>query len=101
MWRQATSEEKRFGRKIIVVPLMVPDFIIERHIGYAHGVTGGNFWIMCETKEAVRKAGDKALEAIHTIPEVVTPFDVCSPDPNPKHITLRLDPLPTTSIVHR
>jgi formylmethanofuran--tetrahydromethanopterin N-formyltransferase len=76
--------EKIYGKKVIVVPLMVPDFIIERQIGYAHGVSGGNFWIMCQTKHAVMKAGDKALEAIHRVPSVVTPFDVCSAGSKPE-----------------
>jgi formylmethanofuran--tetrahydromethanopterin N-formyltransferase len=76
--------EKRFGRKVIVVPLMVPDFIIEQHIGYAHGVMGANFWVMCTTKEAMQKAGEKALEAIHKVPGVVTPFDVCSAGSKPE-----------------
>jgi formylmethanofuran--tetrahydromethanopterin N-formyltransferase len=76
--------EKRFGKKVIVVPLMVPDFVIERHLGYAHGVTGGNFWFMCQTKHAVMKAGEKALEAIHRVPGVVTPFDVCSAGSKPE-----------------
>ena len=57
--------EKRFGKKVIVVPLMVPDFVIERHIGYAHGVTGGNFWIMCETKDAVEE-GRRQSPGSHT-----------------------------------
>jgi formylmethanofuran--tetrahydromethanopterin N-formyltransferase len=76
--------EKLYGKKMIVVPLMVPDFLIEQHIGYAHGVTGGNFWLMCETKEAMVKAGDKALEAIHHVEGVVTPFDVCSAGSKPE-----------------
>jgi formylmethanofuran--tetrahydromethanopterin N-formyltransferase len=76
--------EKRYGRKVIIVPLMVPDFVIERHIGYAHGVSGANFWIMCENKEALRKAGEKALEAIHQVEGVVTPFDVCSAGSKPE-----------------
>jgi formylmethanofuran--tetrahydromethanopterin N-formyltransferase len=76
--------EKRFGRKVIIVPLMVPDFVIERRIGYAHGVTGGNFWLMCQTKHAVMKAGEKALEAIHHVPGVITPFDVCSAGSKPE-----------------
>jgi formylmethanofuran--tetrahydromethanopterin N-formyltransferase len=70
--------EQRYGRSVIVVPIMVPDFIIERYIGYARGIAGGNFWIMCETKKAVKEAGSKALEAIHSVEGVVTPFDVCS-----------------------
>jgi len=71
-------EEQRYGRNVIIVPIMVPDFIIERYVGYAHGISGGNFWIMCETKEAVREAGRKALAAIHDVKGVITPFDVCS-----------------------
>jgi formylmethanofuran--tetrahydromethanopterin N-formyltransferase len=70
--------EKHFGRKVIVVPIMVPDFIIERYVGYAQGIMGANFLIMCKTKEALREAGKKALEAIHGVEGVITPFDVCS-----------------------
>jgi formylmethanofuran--tetrahydromethanopterin N-formyltransferase len=70
--------EKRYGREVIVVPIMVPDFIIERYVGYATGVMGANFWLMCRTKKALKTAGAKALEAIHSVSGVVTPFDVCS-----------------------
>ncbi|MEM3700172.1 MAG: formylmethanofuran--tetrahydromethanopterin N-formyltransferase [Candidatus Bathyarchaeia archaeon] len=76
--------EKRFGREVIVVPIMVPDFIIERYLGYARGVMGANFWVMCKTKEALKKAGEKALEAIHKIDGVITPFDVCSAGSKPE-----------------
>lgn len=76
--------EKRYGKKVVVVPLMVPDFTIERHIGYAHGVMGANFWVMCTTKYAVNKASEKALEAIHKVTGAVTPFDVCSAGSKPE-----------------
>jgi len=71
-------EEQRFGRRMIIVPVMVPDFQIERYIGYARGVSGANFWYMCKTKRALVEAGKKVLEAIHKIEGVITPFDVCS-----------------------
>jgi formylmethanofuran--tetrahydromethanopterin N-formyltransferase len=71
-------EEQLYGRNMIVVPIMVPDFLIERHIGYARGISGGNFWFMCNTKKAVMDAGKKALEAMSRIEGVITPFDVCS-----------------------
>lgn len=71
-------EEQLYGRNIIVVPIMVPDFLIERYIGYARGISGGNFWFMCKTKNAVMDAGKKALEAMSRIEGVITPFDVCS-----------------------
>jgi formylmethanofuran--tetrahydromethanopterin N-formyltransferase len=71
-------EEKRFGRHMIIVPIMVPDFQIERHLGYARGVSGANFWFMCKTKKALFEAGKKALKAIDNVEGVITPFDICS-----------------------
>jgi formylmethanofuran--tetrahydromethanopterin N-formyltransferase len=76
--------EKRYGKKVIIVPLMVPDFVIERHLGYAHGISGANFWIMCDNKDAMKKAGEKALAAIHRVQGVVTPFGVCSAGSKPE-----------------
>lgn len=77
-------EEQRFGRSVIVVPLMVPDFVIERYLGYARGVAGGNFWIMCSTKQALKEAGKKALDAIHKVEGVVSTFDICSAGSKPE-----------------
>jgi formylmethanofuran--tetrahydromethanopterin N-formyltransferase len=71
-------EERLYGRNVIVVPIMVPDFLIERYIGYARGIAGGNFWYMCKTRRQVVDIGKKALEAIHEVDGVTTPFDVCS-----------------------
>lgn len=71
-------EERLYGKNVIVVPIMVPDFLIERYIGYARGIAGGNFWYMCKTKKQVVDIGKKALEAIHTVEGVTTPFDICS-----------------------
>jgi formylmethanofuran--tetrahydromethanopterin N-formyltransferase len=71
-------EKQLYGRGMIVVPIMVPDFLIERYIGYARGISGGNFWYMCKTKKAVMSAGKKALKAISQVEGVITPFDICS-----------------------
>jgi len=76
--------EKLYGRNMIVVPIMVSDFLIERHLGYAKGVMGAHFWYMCKTKRAVMDAGRKALKAIHQIEGVVTPFDICSAGSKPE-----------------
>jgi len=77
-------EERRSGRDMITVPLMVPDFQIERYLGYGRGVMGGNFWYMCKTKRAVMEAGKRALEAIREVEGVVTPFDICSAGSKPE-----------------
>jgi formylmethanofuran--tetrahydromethanopterin N-formyltransferase len=76
--------EPRHGRKMIAVPLMVSDFLIERELGYARGIMGANFWFMCKTKRAVVEGGEKALDAINKVSGVVTPFDVCSAGSKPE-----------------
>ncbi len=70
--------EKRFGREIINIPLMMGEFIIERYIGYAGGVMGGNLWFFCKDIEAALEAGDRAVDAIGGIEGAITSFDVCS-----------------------
>jgi formylmethanofuran--tetrahydromethanopterin N-formyltransferase len=77
-------EENRYERKMIVVPLMVSNFLIERELGFAKGVMGANFWFMCKTKQAVMEGGRKALDAIHQVPGVITPFDICSAGSKPE-----------------
>jgi len=77
-------EEKLYGRNIVTVPLMVSNFHVERYLGYGRGVMGGNFWYMCETKQAVMKAGKNALKAMSEVEGVITPFDICSAGSKPE-----------------
>ena len=76
--------EKMYGREVVVVPLMVPDFIIERRIGYSKGIMGANFWYMCATREAVKEAGERALQAISTVEGATAPFGICSAGSKPE-----------------
>ncbi len=76
--------ENHYRRNMIVVPLMVSNFLIERELGYTRGVMGANFWFMCKTKQAVMEAGKMALDAIHQVSGVITPFDVCSAGSKPE-----------------
>jgi formylmethanofuran--tetrahydromethanopterin N-formyltransferase len=70
--------ENRFGREVINIPLMMGEFLIERYLGYAKGVMGGNVWFMCKSGDAALKAGEAAVEAVGRIDGAVTSFDVCS-----------------------
>jgi formylmethanofuran--tetrahydromethanopterin N-formyltransferase len=70
--------EKRFGREVINVPLMMGEFLIEKEISYQKGVMGGNIWIMCDSEDAALAAGDAAVEAINKIEGVIMAFDICS-----------------------
>lgn len=85
-------QEQLYGRSMIVVPIMVPDFLIERYICYARGVSGGNFWYMCNTKKAVVDAGKKALEAVSRIEGAITPFGICSAGSKPETRFPRIGP---------
>jgi formylmethanofuran--tetrahydromethanopterin N-formyltransferase len=76
--------EQYAGREMINIPLMMPGFRIERHLSYDVGVSGGNIWLLCTDEDAALKAGDKALEAIHRIEGVITPFDICAAGSKPE-----------------
>jgi formylmethanofuran--tetrahydromethanopterin N-formyltransferase len=77
-------EEEYVSRKVINIPIMMPGFRIERYLGYGIGVSGGNLWLMCRDEDSALRAGDKALEAIHRVEGVITPFDVCSAGSKPE-----------------
>ena len=76
--------ENQYKRSMIVVPLMVSNFLIEKELGYARGVMGANFWFMCKTKRAVMEAGNKALDAISQVKGVIAPFGICSAGSKPE-----------------
>jgi formylmethanofuran--tetrahydromethanopterin N-formyltransferase len=72
------------GRRVISIPLMMGNFIIERYIGYGLGVMGGNVWLLCDSEDAALRAGDAAVAAIKTVPLAVTTFDVCAAGSKPE-----------------
>ena len=75
---------EEYGRKMINVPIAVPDFQIEEKFKLNDGIMGGNFWYLCSTPEAVLEAGEKALEAIENVEGVIAPFDICSAASKPE-----------------
>ncbi len=77
-------EETLYGREMIVVPIAIPDFKIERELGYMKGIMGANFWYMCSEKKTVTNAGKAALKAIEDVECVVAPFDICSAASKPE-----------------
>ncbi|RJS72143.1 MAG: formylmethanofuran--tetrahydromethanopterin N-formyltransferase [Candidatus Syntrophoarchaeum sp. WYZ-LMO15] len=71
-------EEERFGRKMINIPLMMGEFLIERWLGAGDGFMGGNLWFYCDTIENALQIGDRAVSAIERVEGAITPFDICS-----------------------
>jgi formylmethanofuran--tetrahydromethanopterin N-formyltransferase len=72
------------GREMIVIPLMMGDFLIERFLGYGEGVMGGNIWILCEDENSALEAGDRVIDALSIMEGVITPFDICSAGSKPE-----------------
>ncbi|MFX0068172.1 MAG: formylmethanofuran--tetrahydromethanopterin N-formyltransferase [Promethearchaeota archaeon] len=72
------EEVEYLGRRMINIPIMMGDFLIEHHLGYAKGIMGGNIWFFCKTIDAALEAGDRAVDAINRIDGAITPFDICS-----------------------
>ncbi len=70
--------EERFGRKLINIPLMMGEFLIERELGYAKGIMGGNVWFFCKDIDSALVAGDRAVEAVSGVEGAITSFDICS-----------------------
>jgi len=70
--------EKKFNREMISVPLMMGNFLIEKELGVAKGVMGGNVWFFCRDENSALNAGDKAVDALKNMDGVITAFDICS-----------------------
>jgi formylmethanofuran--tetrahydromethanopterin N-formyltransferase len=72
------------GRRMIRIPLMMGDFLIERYVGYGQGIMGGNIWLLCDNVDTALRAGEAAVEAVMTVPYAATIFDICSAGSKPE-----------------
>jgi formylmethanofuran--tetrahydromethanopterin N-formyltransferase len=76
-------KEEQYGRQAIVLPLMMGEFIIERHLGMERGVMGGNVWFFCDSIDSALESGDRAVEAVDGVKGAVSTFDICSAGSKP------------------
>jgi formylmethanofuran--tetrahydromethanopterin N-formyltransferase len=65
---------ERFGRKMWWIPTLGGEFILDRRLGYADGLMGGNLWYFGETEEAALQAAEAGVAAVRTCPGVIMPF---------------------------
>jgi formylmethanofuran--tetrahydromethanopterin N-formyltransferase len=63
-------KRQRFWR----IPVMEGEFLIEEKLGAKKAVAGGNFLVLGATEDATLEAAERAIDAIHTVPGVITPF---------------------------
>jgi formylmethanofuran--tetrahydromethanopterin N-formyltransferase len=62
------------GREVVSIPVMMGEFLIEKDIGIAKGVAGGNFLIMGSNQDSTLAAAEKASEAIDRVEGVISSF---------------------------
>ncbi|MFH1722300.1 MAG: formylmethanofuran--tetrahydromethanopterin N-formyltransferase [Candidatus Altiarchaeota archaeon] len=66
--------EEYKGRTMINVPIMMGAFRIEKEVGIAPGIMGGNLWFMCDSEINGLKVCDIAGKAVEKIEGVVASF---------------------------
>jgi formylmethanofuran--tetrahydromethanopterin N-formyltransferase len=66
--------KKLEGRRFWRVPVMDGEFLCEDFFGTVKGVAGGNFLVIGESQAAALAATEAAVEAIHRVPGIITPF---------------------------
>jgi formylmethanofuran--tetrahydromethanopterin N-formyltransferase len=65
---------ERFGRKMWWIPTLGGEFILDRRLGYADGLMGGNLWFFGETEDAALTAAEAGAAAARECPGVIMPF---------------------------
>ncbi len=65
---------ERFGRKMLWIPTLGGEFILDRRLGYADGLMGGNLWYLGESEEAALAAAEAGAAAVRKCPGVIMPF---------------------------
>jgi formylmethanofuran--tetrahydromethanopterin N-formyltransferase len=65
---------ERFGRRMWWIPTLGGEFILDRRLGYADGLMGGNLWFFGETEQAALAAAEAGVTAVAQCPGVIMPF---------------------------
>jgi formylmethanofuran--tetrahydromethanopterin N-formyltransferase len=65
---------ERYGRKMWWIPTLGGEFVLDRRLGYAEGLMGGNLWYFGENADAALDAAEKGVAAVQQCPGVIMPF---------------------------
>jgi formylmethanofuran--tetrahydromethanopterin N-formyltransferase len=65
---------ERFGRKMWWIPTLGGEFILDRRLGYADGLMGGNLWFFGDNESSALAAAEAGVAAVHACPGVIMPF---------------------------
>lgn len=65
---------QRYGRRMWWVPILGGEFIIDRRLGHAGGLMGGNLWYLGRDEQAALAAAEHGCRAVSRTPGVIMPF---------------------------
>jgi formylmethanofuran--tetrahydromethanopterin N-formyltransferase len=65
---------ERFGRKMWWIPILGGEFVLDRRLGYATGLMGGNLWLMGADVDSALAAAERGVAAVLKAPGVIMPF---------------------------
>jgi formylmethanofuran--tetrahydromethanopterin N-formyltransferase len=65
---------ERFGRKMWWIPTLGGEFILDRRLGYADGLMGGNLWFFGDSESSALAAAEAGVAAVNACPGVIMPF---------------------------
>ena len=65
---------ERYGRKLWWIPTLGGEFVLDRRLGYADGLMGGNLWYFGESSDAALAAAERGVKAVEQCPGVIMPF---------------------------
>ncbi len=64
----------RHGRKMWWIPILGGEFVLDRRLGYADGLMGGNLWFFGKDTDSALAAAEKGVEAILPVAGVISTF---------------------------
>lgn len=65
---------ERYGRKLWWIPTLGGQFVLDRRLGYADGLMGGNLWYFGADENAALTAAERGVAAVEKCPGVIMPF---------------------------
>ena len=65
---------ERYGRKMWWIPILGGEFVLDRRLGRADGLMGGNLWFFGKDTDSALEAAEKGCEAILPVDGVITTF---------------------------
>jgi formylmethanofuran--tetrahydromethanopterin N-formyltransferase len=65
---------ERYGRKMWWIPILGGEFVLDRRLGFAPGLMGGNLWLFGKDVDSALAAAEKGAAAVAKVPGVIMPF---------------------------